>query len=90
MTNTNEKPSFHLGHILELAFASVLGAIAAKLYDILLALSGSVNTAVFILVMTVVIIILLLFALVSVAMVYFADWIQWKLRHRKSSFRKRR
>lgn len=85
MTNTDEKPSFHFSHIIELVFASILGAIAAKLYDIITALSGSVGTEVVMIVVIVTIIILLVFAFFSIALVYFADWVQWKLRYRKSS-----
>jgi hypothetical protein len=84
MTNTDEKPSFHLSHMAELVFASVMGAIAAKLFDIITPLYGLVGPEVLVILDIVTIIILLMFAFFSVFIVYLLDWVQWKLRHRKS------
>jgi len=83
MTASDKKPSFHISHVIELVLASVLGAFAAKLLDITTPLYASVSTEVLVMLNAVIAAILLTFALVSAFIVYFIDYVQWKLRHRK-------
>jgi hypothetical protein len=87
MTNTG-KPSFEFKHVLELVFASIIGAITASFYGILgtlynSVLSGTISVSIFLFVLIETIIFLVVVASCAIAFIYFVEWIQCELKQRK-------